>query len=80
MRESQDGAVAGLRFYRCGDTPVTQNTTDLPPVNTLYMLCTKIAIGTKNIPTYIDVVKSEVTLDISRSPVDFQWGSWKYPG
>ena len=21
-----------------------------------------------------------VTLDISRSPIDFQWGSWKYPG
>ena len=22
----------------------------------------------------------KVTLDISRSPIDFQWGSWKYPG
>ena len=22
----------------------------------------------------------QVTLDISRSPIDFQWGSWKYPG
>ena len=21
-----------------------------------------------------------VTLDISESPIDFQWGSWKYPG
>ena len=22
----------------------------------------------------------QVTLDISGSPINFQWGSWKYPG
>ena len=28
----------------------------------------------------MNYIPVKVTLDISRSPIDFQWGSWKYPG